>query len=114
MRSYDPHYLRPAGPEPKYAMTDRRDLIAEEDMLYSLYAVDVTASNGDSGRHVVALPCSVGAASFTAGIMLTEADSLRVDAGDVACVSKLASAVRSMGYRRFRTFPANELPTYTL
>lgn len=114
MERYDTHYLRPPGPEPRYEMAVERQLVAEEEWLYSLYAVDVRVSDGRTGRHVVALPCAVGAASFTAGILLTETDSMRVDAGDTAHVSRLASAVRSMGYRRFRTFPANDLPTYTL
>lgn len=113
MARYSSYYRRPPGKEPVYTLGETRTLVAERDYLFSLYAVDVVVSNGNTGRHVLADPVAMSAVSFTVGVLLTEEDSLKVDAGDIDTVVTLANAVQG-GYRRFRTFPANELGRFVL
>ena len=96
-----------------YALAEARTLVAERDYQFSLYAVDVVVSNGRAGRHVLAVPVAISAVSITVGILLTEEDSLKVDAGEIEVVASLANAVQG-GYQRFRTFPANELGRFVL
>lgn len=71
------------------------------------------ASNGLTGRHVLAVPVAISAVSLTVGVLLTEDDSEKVEAGDIEDIASLASAVQS-GFKRFRTFPANELGRFVL
>ena len=106
-------YHRLEGDEPRYCLAGPRVLIAERDYQFSLYAVDVTVSNGMRGRHVLAVPVAISAVSFTVGVMLTEEDSRKADAGDIKAIASLANAVQG-GFRRFRTFPANELGRFVL
>jgi hypothetical protein len=113
MTRYSPHYHRPPGKEPQYALAAARILVAERDYQFSLYAVDVVVSNGMTGRHVLAVPVAISAVSITVGVLLTEEDSLKVDAGDIEGIASLANAVQG-GYQRFRTFPANELGRFVL
>lgn len=113
MARYSPHYLRPPGREPAYHLGETRTLIAERDYFYSLYAVDVAVSNGMKGRHVLAVPVAISAVSVTVGVLLTEEDSHKADAGDLADIESLANAVQG-DFRRFRTFPANELGRFVL
>lgn len=88
-------------------------LVAERDYQFSLYEVDVIASNGQTGRHVLAVPVAISAVSVTVGVLLLEEDSLKVDAGNLEDVASLANAVQG-GFQRFRTFPANELGRFVL
>ncbi|RUP22233.1 hypothetical protein [Methylobacterium sp.] len=106
-------YRRLPGAEPRYVLAAARTLIAERAYRLSLYAVDVAASDGQTGRHVLALPVAIGAVSITVGLVLTEEDSRRADRGDLEGIAAVAQAVQS-GYRRFRTFPANELGRFVL
>ena len=87
--------------------------MAERDYQFSLYAVDVVASNGMRGRHVLAVPVAISAVSITVGVLLTEEDSRKADAGEMEAIASLANAVQG-GYQRFRTFPANELGRFLL
>jgi len=87
--------------------------VAERDYQFSLYAVDVVASNGLTGRHVLAVPVAISAVSVTVGVLLTEEDSQKVDADDIEDIASLANAVQG-GFKRFRTFPANELGRFVL
>ncbi len=87
--------------------------MAERDYQFSLYAVDVVASNGLTGRHVLAVPVAISAVSVTVGVLLTEEDSQKVDADDIEDIASLANAVQG-GFKRFRTFPANELGRFVL
>lgn len=107
------NYDRLKGDEPRYCLAEPRTLIAERDYQFSLYAVDVTVSNGMSGRHVLAVPVAISAVSITVGIMLTEEDSRKADAGDIDTSASLANAVQG-GFQRFRTFPANELGRFVI
>lgn len=75
--------------------------------------MDVTASDGTTGRHVLVVPVAVGAVSISVGISLLEDDSRKVDAGDIEGIAALANAVQG-GFRGFRTFPANELGRFVL
>lgn len=111
MAAYDPHYLRPPGEEPRYELGEARTLLHEQESLYSLYAIDVTASNGLQGRHVLVVPTCVGAASFSVGVLLTERDSAKADAGDFHDIGQLAIDVQR-AYRKFRTFPAAGLERF--
>ena len=113
MVRYSSHYLRTSDPEPHYRLAERRLLVAERDYQFSLYAVDVVASDGVTGRHVLAVPVAISAVSLTVGVLLTEEDSLKVDAGDIEHIVSLANAVQG-GFKRFRTFPANELGRFVL
>jgi len=113
MARYSSYYRRPPGKEPAYHLSATRTLVSEQDYLFSLYAVDVTVSNGATGRHVLVVPVAVSAVSFSAAVLLTEEDSTKVDAGDMAVVASLANAVQG-NYRKFRTFPANELGRFIL
>jgi len=113
MARYSAHYRRPSGEEPRYSLAEQRELVAERDYQFSLYAVQVVASNGLTGRHVLAVPVAMSAVSFTVGVLLTEEDSLKVDAGRIEDIASLANAVQG-GYQRFRTFPANELGRFVL
>ena len=113
MAGYSPHYRRPPGDRPSYTLAEARTLVAEREYQFSLYAVDVVASNGMTGRHVLAVPVAISAVSITVGVLLTEADSLKVDAGAIEGIAALANAVQG-GYQRFRTFPANELGRFIL
>ena len=108
----DPRYLK-RGAEPDHRLGERRTVVAERDYLFTLYAVDVAASDGTRGRHVLAVPVAVGAVSFTVGMILSEEDSLKADVGDFEAVASLANAVQG-DHRRFRTFPANELGRFVL
>ncbi|WEK03249.1 MAG: hypothetical protein P0Y65_13710 [Candidatus Devosia phytovorans] len=99
--------------EPSYTMAASRLLVAERDYQFSIYAVDVIVSTGQTGRHVLAVPVAISAVSFTVGVLLTEEDSCKVDAGDIEDLASLANAVQG-GFRRFRTFPANELGRFVL
>ncbi|MCM2506099.1 hypothetical protein NDN16_20845 [Aureimonas altamirensis] len=94
-------------------MGEHRRLVAERDYQFSLYAVDVVASNGLTGRHVLAVPVAISAVSVTVGVLLTEEDSQKVDADDIEDIASLANAVQG-GFKRFRTFPANELGRFVL
>ncbi len=113
MARYSAHYRRPPGEEPRYSLAEQRELVAERDYQFSLYAVQVVASNGLTGRHVLAVPIAISAVSITVGVLLTEEDSLKVDAGRIEDIASLANAVQG-GYQRFRTFPANELGRFVL
>jgi hypothetical protein len=113
MARYSPYYRRPPGKEPRYTLADTRTLVTERDYQFSLYAVDVMVSNGLTGRHVLAIPVAISAVSITVGVLLTEEDSLKVDAGEIEAIASLANAVQG-SYRRFRTFPANELGRFVL
>lgn len=113
MASFSDAYHRLPGDEPRYCLTGPKTLIAERDYQFSLYAVAVTVSNGTSGRHVLAVPVAISAVSITVGLMLTEADSRKADAGELEAIASLANAVQ-YGFRRFRTFPANELGRFVL
>lgn len=113
MARYSSHYRRPPGEEPRYTLAQARTLIAERDYRFSLFAVDVVASNGMTGRHVLAVPVAISAVSITVGVLLTEEDSRKVDAGDIDGIASLANAVQG-SYQRFRTFPANELGRFVL
>lgn len=88
-------------------------LVAERDYQFSLYEVDVIVSNGQTGRHVIAVPVAISAVSVTVGVLLLEEDSLKVDAGNLEDVASLANAVQG-GFQRFRTFPANALGRFVL
>lgn len=87
--------------------------MAERDYQFSLYAVNVVASNGLTGRHVLAVPVAISAVSVTVGVLLTEEDSRKADVGDLEDIASLANAVQG-GFKRFRTFPANELGRFAL
>lgn len=113
MAKFSSSYDRLKGDEPQYLLKGSRTLIAERDYAFSLYAVDVVVSNGMSGRHVLAVPVAISAVSITVGVMLTEEDSRKADAGDIDAIASLANAVQG-GFRRFRTFPANELGRFVL
>lgn len=113
MARYRSHYRRPPGMEPRYKMAASRVLVAERDYQFSIYAVDVIVSNGQTGRHVLAVPVAISAISLTVGVLLTEEDSRKVDTGDIEDIASLANAVQS-GFRRFRTFPANEPDRFVL
>jgi hypothetical protein len=113
MPRYSSHYRRPPGEEPRYCLAGQRELVAEREYRFSLYAVQVVVSDGLTGRHVLAVPIAISAVSLTVGVLLTEEDSLRVDAGYIEDIASLANAVQG-GYRRFRTFPANELGRFVL
>ncbi|MGZ7864305.1 hypothetical protein ACXR8U_01365 [Methylobacterium radiotolerans] len=54
-------YRRLPGAEPRYVLAAARTLIAERAYRLSLYAVDVAASDGQTGRHVLAVPVAIGA-----------------------------------------------------
>jgi hypothetical protein len=113
MARYSSYYRCPPGKEPLYALAEARTLVTERDYQLSLYAVDVVVSNGTTGRHVLAVPVAISAVSITVGVLLTEEDSLKVDASDIEGIASLANAVQG-SYRRFRTFPANELGRFVL
>lgn len=113
MARYSSHYRRPPGKEPRYSLGDDRRLVAERDYQFSLYAVNVVASNGLTGRHVLAVPVAISAVSVTVGVLLTEEDSRKADVGDLEDIASLANAVQG-GFKRFRTFPANELGRFAL
>lgn len=87
--------------------------MAERDYQFSLYAVDVVVSNALTGRHVLAVSVAISAVSITVGVLLTEEESLNVDAGDIEVIASLANAVQG-SYQRFRTFPSNELGRFIL
>jgi hypothetical protein len=87
--------------------------VAERAYQFSLYAVDVVVSNGLTGRHVLAVPVAISAVSITVGVLLTEEDSRKADAGDIEGIASLANAVQG-NYRHFRTFPANELGRFVV
>lgn len=114
MAQYSSDYRRPPGREPTYTLGASKRLVTERDYQFSLYAVDVVVSNGRTGRHVLAIPFAISAVSITVGIVLTEEDSLKADVGNIDAVAALANAVQQSGYRRFRTFPANELGRFVL
>ena len=113
MARYSSHYRRPSGREPFYSLGKRRVLVAEQDYRFSLYEVDVVVSNGQTGRHVLAVPVAISAVSITVGILLSEEDSRNVDAGNIEDIASLANAVQG-GFQGFRTFPANELGRFVL
>jgi hypothetical protein len=113
MARYSPYYRRPPGKEPLYALAEARMLVAERDYQFSLYAVDVVVSNGTTGRHVFAVPVAISAVSIMVGVLLTEEESLIIDAGDIGVIASLANAVQG-SYQRFRTFPANDLSRFVL
>ena len=106
-------YRRLPGEEPSYVLAEPRTLVCERDYQFGLYAVEAVASNGLVGRHVLAVPVAISAVSFTVGVLLTEEDSRKADAGEIEGIAALANAVQG-GYRRFRTFPANELGRFVL
>lgn len=108
MARYSSFYRRPPGREPRYRLGEERILVAERDYLLSLYAVDVKASNGLTARHVLAVPVAI-----KVGLVLTEDDSQRCEAGDMAVVETLANAVQ-FNFNKFRTFPANELGRFVI
>ena len=99
--------------EPRYSLGDSRVLVSERDYQFSIYEVDVVVSNGQIGRHVLAVPVAISAVSVTVGVLLMEEDSRKVDAGHIEDIASLANAVQG-GFRRFRTFPANELGRFVL
>jgi hypothetical protein len=113
MARYSSHYRRPPGKEPRYTLAEARTLVAEREYRFSLFAVDVVASDGMVGRHVLAVPIAISAVSITVGVLLTEEDSRKVDEGDIEGVVSLANAVQG-SYQSFRTFPANELGRFVL
>lgn len=113
MPRYNPQYRRRPGEEPRFALGQRKALVAERDYLFSLYQIDVVVSNGQTGRHVLAVPVAIGAVCFTVGLLLLEEDSCKVEAGEIEDIASLASAVQS-GFRQFQTFPANELGRFVL
>ena len=113
MANFSSNYGRLEGDEPRYLLKGPRTLIVERDYAFSLYAVDVVVSNGMSGRHVLAVPGAISAVSVTVGVMLTEEDSRKADAGDIDAIASLANAVQGR-FRPFRTFPANELCRFVL
>lgn len=79
-------------------------IVAERDFFYTLYAVAVTASDGNRYRHLLIVPSNVSAASFDIGLALLEADSVEADAGRFGRVEQLASALK-WDHRRYRAFP---------
>jgi hypothetical protein len=113
MARYSAHYRRPPGKEPRYSLGERRVLVSERDYKFSLYEVDVVVSNGQAGRHVLAVPVAISAVSLTVGVLLIEEDSRKVDAGNIEDIASLANAVQG-GFQRFRTFPATELGRFVL
>lgn len=88
-------------------------LVAERDYQFSLFAVDVVASTGLTERHVLAVPGAISAVSITVGVLLTQEDSRKAGVGDIEDIASLANAVQG-GFKRFRTFPANEFGRFVL
>jgi len=113
MARYSSYYRRPPGKEPRYSLGKRRVLVSERDYQFSIYEIDVVVSNGQIGRHVLAVPVAISAVSVTVGVLLIEEDSRKVDAGNIEDIAALANAVQG-GFGRFRTFPANELGRFVL
>ena len=78
--------------------------MAECDFRYTLYRVEVVASDESRYRHLLIVPTNVSAVSFDVGLALVEADSVEADAGRFAEIERLAAAVQ-WNYRQVRTFP---------
>lgn len=97
-------YLNSHQPDLRYDVAAEATLVAEEEGLFTLYRVAVTASDGSLYRHLLVVPTNVSAASFDVGLALVEADSVDADAGRFDGVEQLASALK-WDYRRYRIFP---------
>ena len=106
-------YLKDDGADLTYRLLSEPKIVSEVDYRYTLYEVDVSACDGSRYRHVLVVPLSRGAVSYSAGVALIEEDSARTDAGDFAEVERLANAV-SWDFNRYRTFPAAELGRFVL
>ena len=106
-------YLKGDGANLTYRLLDEPKIVSEVDSTYTLYAVQVSACDGSRYRHVLVVPLSQGAVSYSAGLALIEDDSAKADAGDFLEVGRLANAV-SWDFRRYRTFPAGELGRFVL
>ena len=94
MGRYSSSYRRALGKEPRCSLGERRALVSERDYQFSIYEVDVVVSNGQTGRHVLAVPVAISAVSITVGVLLIEEDSCKVDAGKIEDIASLANAVQ--------------------
>ncbi len=106
-------YLKGDGTDLTYRLANDPKIVSEVESRYTLYEVDVSGCDGSRYRHVLVVPLSHGAVSYSAGLALIEEDSAKADAGDFAEVDRLANAV-SWDFRRYRTFPAPELGRFVL
>lgn len=113
MASQGAKYLKRPGEQPSFRIGEVRNLVAEHDYLYSLYDADVTDGSDSHWRHLLVIPAAMSAASFSVGLALDDADSRKIDAGDLDWVATLAGNVQ-YAYRRYRVFPANELGRFVL
>ena len=96
--------LEPSGSDVGFRVGSDAKLVSEYDYLYSLYAVDVIATDGSAYRHMLVVPYPNGIASHDVGLALFEADSALADAGDFARIERLAAAL-ARNFRRYRAFP---------
>ena len=106
-------YLKGDEADLTYRLVSDPEIVSEVESRYTLYKVDVSACDGSRYRHVLVVPLSHGAVSYSAGLALIEEDSAKADAGDFAEVARLANAV-SWDFRRYRTYPAPELGRFVL
>lgn len=70
MARYSSYYRWPPGKEPRYSLGESRVLVSERDYQFSIYEVDVVVSNGQTARHVIAVPVAISVVSITVGVLL--------------------------------------------
>jgi hypothetical protein len=102
-RSLEP-YLKSGKIGLDYQVGPGAEIVTEEDFWYTLYRVQVRASDGSQYRHLLVVPTNISAASFNVGIALLESDSDDADAGRFETVERLPQACKS-DHGRFRVFP---------
>ncbi len=98
-------YLQRDGERVSYLIGADPRIVHEVAYRLTLFATQVSASDGARYRHLLVVPLSHGAASFSTALALLEEDSARVDAGDIGVIDRLADAV-AWDFRRYRTFPS--------
>lgn len=106
-------YLRRSGGQPTYRLGALGRLVAEFPNLFTVYEVNILASDGRRHRHALEIPVAVSAVSFSVGLALEEEDSRRVEAGDTDGIRCLAGNVQ-YAFSRFRTFPVPWPPRFIL
>lgn len=60
-----------------------REIVSEVESRYALYEGDVSASDGLKYRHVLVVPLTYGAVSYSAGLALIEENSAKGDIGSL-------------------------------
>jgi hypothetical protein len=88
-------------------------IVFEQDYLLTIYETDYKYLDIYPSTHIMEVPCSVSAASFSVGILLTVSESIKIEERDWRYFETLAQQVQENHFR-FKNFPIDAPPKFSI